>query len=39
MKRQALTLNILPLRPRWMRLIDLMKPEPQQWCDELAWYC
>ena len=40
MKRQALTLNIVPLRPRWTRLIDLIKPAQQpQWCDELAWYC
>ena len=40
MTRQGLTLNILPLRPRWTRLIDLIKPSQQpQWCDELAWFC
>lgn len=40
MKSQnRLSLQLVPLRPRWTRLIDLVRPaRPAQWCDELAWF-
>jgi len=40
MKRQTrLSLNIIPLRPRWVLLADLMSAaHKRQWCDQLAWF-
>jgi hypothetical protein len=39
MQRPRIALNIVPLYPRWTRLIDLVKPSRQAaWYSELAWY-